>query len=93
MRLFNKNKKQNASPPVVQTASRENNHPFLEIDRYTPLMSGEYQLYSALREAVPVIDAALDKIVRLVGRFSIECGSKHLEKDINLFLQTVRSGA
>ena len=93
MRLFNKNKKQNASPPVVQTASRENNHPFLEIDRYTPLMSGEYQLYSALREAVPVIDAALEKIVRLVGRFSIECGSKHLEKDINLFLQTVRSGA
>ena len=92
MNLFKKRKKEDRSLPAVQTVSREHIYPFAEIDRYTPLMNGENRIYSQLREAVPIIDAALDKIVRLVGSFTVECGNKNIEKRINRFLQTVRSG-
>ncbi len=94
MKIFGKNnkKKEIESVPVFQTAAREYSHPFLEIDRYTPLLDGEYRLYSALREAVPIIDAAIDKIVRLVGNFKIECRNKRIEKEMNLFLKNVKSG-
>ena len=94
MKIFGKNnkKKEIESIPVFQTAARENSHPFLEIDRYTPLLDGEYGIYSALREAVPIIDAAIDKIVRLVGDFKIECKNKRIENQINLFLKNVRLG-
>ena len=91
MKIFSK-KKEVEEIPVFQTAVRENSHPFPEIDRYTPLMSGEYRLYSALREAVPIVDAAIDKIVRLVGNFKIECKNKNVENQINLFLKNVKSG-
>ncbi|MBQ2347138.1 MAG: serine/threonine protein phosphatase [Clostridia bacterium] len=92
MNLFKKRKKEDRSLPAVQTVSRDHIYPFAEIDRYTPLMNGENRIYSQLREAVPIIDAALDKIVRLVGSFTVECGNKNIEKRINRFLQTVRSG-
>ncbi len=93
MKLFNRFKKKSPdSVPVVQTAVREYSHPFAEINRYTPLMCGENELYSALREAVPVVDAALDKIVRLVGGFRIHCENQLTEKQLNHFLKNVRSG-
>ena len=96
MKIFGKNnnkkKKQTEAVPVFQTAARENSHPFLELDRYTPLMDGEYRLYSALREAIPIVDAAIDKIVRLVGDFKIECKNKRVETEMNMFLKNVRSG-
>ena len=92
MRLFNKRKKEDQTLPAVQTVSRNNVYPFAEIDRYTPLMNGENRLYAALREAVPIVDAAIDKIVRLVGSFTVECGNKNVEQKINCFLQNVRSG-
>lgn len=91
MKLFNR-KKEIESVPALQTGARESFHPFLELERYVPLVDHEYRLYSTLREAVPIIDAALDKIVRLVGNFKIECGDKQIEKDLNGFLQNVKSG-
>ena len=72
MNLFKKRKKEDRSLPAVQTVSRDHIYPFAEIDRYTPLMNGENRIYSQLREAVPIIDAALDKIVRLVGSCTVE---------------------
>ncbi len=91
MKIFSRKKEVEAAP-VLQTGTRENIHPFLELERYTPLINHEYRLYSALREAVPIIDAAIDKIVRLVGNFRIECGSEQVEKELNDFLKTVKSG-
>lgn len=41
---------------------------------------------------MPIIDAALDKIVRLVGNFKIECNDKHVENRLNAFLSGVKSG-
>lgn len=95
MKFFRKKKpvkNSNESVPVVQTSARMKNHPFCILDRYTPLMTPEYSLYSSLREAVPLIDAALDKIVRLVGSFKIECDDEKIERELNFFLKSVRSG-
>ncbi len=85
-----KGKKEDTAP-VVQTADRSRTHPFYLIDRYVPLGNSEYELYSALREAVPIIDAALDKIVRLVGDFNIRCKNKSVENAMNMFLKNVKS--
>ena len=38
-----------------------------------PVAAGERGLYRALREQVPIIDAAIFKLVRLVGGFQALC--------------------
>lgn len=45
----------------------------------------EEGLYETLREQVPVIDAAITKLVRLTGGFRIKCGSKAAEQQIAEF--------
>ena len=42
-------------------------HPFGVLDRYVPLDTAQIPLYRAVREAVPIVDAALSKLIRLVG--------------------------
>ena len=76
--------------PVVQIGAREAYHPFSALDRYAPLGTNEYELYSSLREAVPIIDAALDKLVRLAGTFKVECKNEQTQKELNIFLKTVK---
>jgi hypothetical protein len=76
---------------AVQTAARE--QPLPELSRIVPLCAGERRLYAALREAVPVIDAALDKIVRLTGGFTVACPGKDAEESLADFLETVPVGA
>jgi hypothetical protein len=73
---------------AVQTAASAS--PFTALNSYVPLQLGERRLYAALREAVPVIDAALDKIVRLIGSFAVTCIDKNAEYDLNHFLQNVK---
>ncbi len=50
----------------------------------------ERRLYQSLRENVPIIDAALCKIIRLVGSFRIQCGSSVLQNELNDFLKNVK---
>ena len=42
-------------------------HPFGLLGQYVPMRSGEIRLYRAVREAVPVVDAAIYKLIRMVG--------------------------
>lgn len=91
MNIFAK-KKKDMQAPVAQTVSKINSHPFGIIDRYTPLSTGENDLYTSLREGVPIIDAAIDKIVRLIGDFEIRCDDAKAERELNSFLKNVRSG-
>ena len=59
---------------VVQTAVGEyKRHPFSLLDSYSPLRKSEMELYSTLREAIPIVDAAIGKTVRLLGSFKLEC--------------------
>ena len=43
----------------------------------------------ALREQVPIIDAAIYKLVRLIGGFEVYCPEKHTENALRGFLKTV----
>ena len=75
----------------VQTAS-ENAHPFDAWMGYQPLATPDCALYDAMREAVPVIDAALDKIVRLTGGFYVLCSDKSRQYELDAFVNNVRVG-
>ena len=53
----------------------------------------ERNLYKTLKNTVPVIDAAIYKIIRLIGDFNIKTDSDELDRDIKKFLQNVRVNA
>ncbi len=65
-------RKKEPPAPVVQVRQGEG-HPFGVLDRYTPLQPGEVQLYRAIREGVPIVDAAIWKLVRLCGGVRVLC--------------------
>ncbi|MFR4757714.1 MAG: hypothetical protein ACLT9P_06060 [Evtepia gabavorous] len=52
----------------------------------------EFSLYRAIREAVPVVDAAVLKLVRLAGGVGVTCQDKEAERALNHFLRTVPVG-
>ena len=76
---------------AVQLRS-ERQQPFGMLADYVPLRSGEQQLYRAVREAVPVVDAAIYKIIRMTGGVSAECTDKTVERRLQEFLRTVPVG-
>ena len=67
-------------------------HPFALLDGYVPLHEPAFGLYRAIREAVPVVDAAVLKLVRLAGGVRVSCADKGLEKRLAEFLRTVPVG-
>lgn len=83
-------KKPGPSAAAAPTQLRSAGHPFSAIRSYVPLGKSEYRLYQSMREAVPILDAAIDKLVRLTGGFSVDCpeGKEELEE----FLRTVPCG-
>lgn len=90
--LWKKRAKATAVPVAsVQTAAR--NRPLAELERMVPLPAGERRLYDALRESVPIIDAAIDKILRLIGSVEVRCPDPAVQKELNAFLRNVPSGA
>ena len=70
----------------------KNSHPFTEISNYVPLDSAATRLYYSLREAVPLIDAAILKTVRLTGGFTVKCKNKSTEKALNEILSEIPVG-
>ncbi len=93
---FFKSKKNNQHNglPLVQTAPYTKlSHPFSQISMYSPLSSVQMRLYSSIREAIPIIDAAILKTVRLVGGFKVICEDKEINYLINNFLSNVQVGA
>ncbi|MBD5134181.1 MAG: phage portal protein [Clostridiales bacterium] len=67
-------------------------HPFTQLDGYAPLHNGEIALYRAIREAVPVVDAAICKLVRLCGGVSAVCRDEKAQEGLDRFLRTVPVG-
>ncbi|MBQ9680443.1 MAG: serine/threonine protein phosphatase [Ruminococcus sp.] len=88
MKLFSTRKR--PSSPGVQTCAAADrgiippiqslNHP------------AELRLYRELRENVPVIDAAVMKLVRLLGEFRIECADEASQKALDSFVSRVSVG-
>lgn len=50
----------------------------------------ERQLFKSLKDNVPVIDAAISKIIRLMGSFIVQTGNDLLDDELNAFLRNVR---
>ena len=72
---------------VAQTGKAA--HPFYTLSSYMPYSRGDAELYRSLREAVPIIDAAIYKLVRLLGDFTVKATDKNAEKELLSFLQGV----
>lgn len=67
-------------------------HPFVQMDGYVPLSYREISLYRAIREAVPVVDAAICKLVRLCGGVVATCRDVRAQEEMERFLRTVPVG-
>ncbi len=88
-----KRKKQQTSSEVIavpQTAVKA--HPFHSLSSYSPNIASDMELYKSLREAVPVIDAAIYKLTRLLGDFKVNCNNKAAEEELRHFLKNVDVG-
>ena len=86
-------KKNTASPaaPVVQLR-REETHPFSALDHYVPMRAGRVELYRSIREAVPIVDAAIWKLVRLCGGVGVRAADPAAQKGLERFWKTVDTG-
>ena len=84
----NKDERQNKGNALTYAITRPKD--------FSPLMrstsGAECMLYDRLREGVPIIDAALNKIIRLVGGFRVECDNKYSQKPLEEFLSSVKVG-
>ncbi len=93
--IFKKDKKSPSAPSGAETAvmtSSLSAHPFWQLSGYVPMSGANGKIYKSLREAVPIIDAAICKIVRLMGGFEFKTGNDALDKEINSFFSRINVG-
>ena len=90
MRLWRKRQPESAAAAVQLRSARK--APFGMLADYVPLRDGETELYRTVREAVPVLDAAIHKIIRLTGGVTVRCEDPEAERGLREFLRTVPAG-
>ena len=73
-----------ATARTVQLRDRER-HPYAGLRSFTPQRGGELRLYQAVREVVPVVDAAVCKLIRLSGGALVFCEDPETEKRLRDF--------
>ena len=86
-----KQKRREPPAPVVQVR-RGGGQPFGVLDRYIPLRTGEAALYRAIREGVPIVDAAIWKLIRLCGGVGVRCDDRTAQAGLEAFFKTVDVG-
>ena len=67
-------------------------HPFGMLAGLTALGGGELEVYRQMRNAVPILDAAIGKLVRLSSGFTVRCWNAKAEKGLQKFLREVNTG-
>ena len=67
-------------------------HPFGAMRGFVPLGGGEERMYREMREAIPVLDAAVGKLVRLCGGFRVNCKNAEAQRKLNDFLAGMPCG-
>ena len=88
-------KRKQKDTPLAATACQlrsGQSHPFGALKGFVPLGTGEEIMYRQLREAIPVLDAAVGKLVRLSGGFRVKCRSSESREKLEKFLQEVPCG-
>ena len=84
--------KRREPPAAVVQVRRGEGQPFGVLDRYVPLRGGEIALYRAIREGVPILDAAIWKLVRLCGGVGVRCADLKAQAGLEAFFRTVDTG-
>ena len=84
MSLFHR-KKRVPSSSVLVAAERQQQRDFSLLQQDETAQ----QLYRQLRYAVPIIDAALSKIVRLTGSYTVAASDQTVQKQLDTFVQKV----
>jgi hypothetical protein len=88
---WKKEKEKGAVAAVCQLRGGSS-HPFGALKGFQPLGAGEERIYRQLREAIPVLDAAVGKLVRLAGGLQVRCSSAAAQERLTKFLKTVPCG-
>lgn len=91
MRLGRKNKAESDNQFVAQTVPRYKTDSLFQLQPFEVQTKAERSLYSALRESVPIIDASISKIVRLMGKFKIVADDKQAQVVADSFLNSVNT--
>lgn len=90
MGIFRKrNPPEKSGTSILQTASRSTDAILPQLTEPSPM---EWALYSRLRTAVPILDAAIQKIIRLAGSFTLECSDRRMQERLNHFTDHVPTG-
>jgi SPP1 gp7 family putative phage head morphogenesis protein len=92
MGMFEKifRRKANEMPQQSSVQSRPTyHHPFAGLNSYVPLTK-QLELYKLMREAIPVLDTAIYRIVRLVGTPTIEFEKDSTQKAFDSFFDEIR---
>ena len=84
--------KRREPPAAVVQVRRGEGQAFGVLDRYVPLRGGEIALYRAIREGVPILDAAIWKLVRLCGGVGVRCADPKAQAGLETFFRTVDTG-
>lgn len=91
MRKFGR-KRQNAPAAEAVQLRRGGVQPFGALERYVPLGGGDAGLYRAIREALPIVDAAILKLIRLTGGFTVRCENAEARAGLEKFIREVDAG-
>lgn len=87
MRLFKK-----PSGAAVKSLPRASGYdPFAALSAGSPV-AGSIQDYRLIRDTLPVVDAAISKIIRLTGGVHVECSDARAQYELEQFLRTVNVG-
>ncbi len=88
-----KRKNEPSAPETVAVPQTgRTSHPFVGLASYVPQRECDCTLYKSLREAIPIIDAAIMKTVRLLGSFQVLCEDEQAQKHLRDFLDNVNVG-
>ena len=88
-----KRKKEPSVPVAAGSQLRSGtSHPFSSLRGYVPLGGGEERIYRQVRQAVPVLDAAIGKLVRLSSGFDVKCPDAGVTERLRQFLAAVNCG-
>jgi hypothetical protein len=85
LRLFKRSKKPTPAKVCAQTSRKNRLASDIDISQ-----EGRFQAYAQIREAIPIVDAAINKIVRLVGDFKVSSKNRFMVEQLDGFLKNVK---
>ena len=88
---FKRKKSQNSNTACAVQTSIASNHPYYNLSSYMPI-NGESRVYAELRNAVPILDSAINKIVRLCEGFKFNTGNEKVNDMMNSYFESINVG-